>query len=184
MILAVSFHVREPFLPDIFILISFILFLLGSISLNKDHKIKGVHLLIIGNSIAILWYVINFFIPGILLPMSPTPEDLEFTLIYGTILAGLIPDLVLLLSLGILPLIVFFMNRTSSAIFFIALGAIAQIVSIGLSIDPSNQLLSVITLTFTTISMACFAYYGYNLRKYFLILFALLFFVAHVLLLL
>jgi hypothetical protein len=51
MIFTVSFHFREPFIPDIIALISFILFLVGSILLKKDQKIKGVNLLIIGGII-------------------------------------------------------------------------------------------------------------------------------------
>ncbi|MCJ7651859.1 MAG: hypothetical protein MUP85_24935, partial [Candidatus Lokiarchaeota archaeon] len=77
--MTVSFHFREPFIPDIIVLISFILFLVGGILMKKENKIKRVNLLIIGNAIAILWYCIDFFIPGILLPMVPTPEDIEFT---------------------------------------------------------------------------------------------------------
>ncbi len=128
--MSVSFHFREPFIPDIIVLISFILFLVSSILVKKDNKVKRANLLIIGGIIAILWYLIDFFIPGILLPMVPTPEDLEFTQIYRTIFTGVIPDLVLILSLGILPLLVFFMNRSSNSIFFVTLGATIQIISI------------------------------------------------------
>ena len=66
MIMTVSFHFREPFIPDIITLISFILFLVSSILVKKDNKVKRANLLIIGGAIAILWYLIDFFIPGIL----------------------------------------------------------------------------------------------------------------------
>jgi len=184
MIMTVSFHFREPFIPDIIALISFILFLVGSIFMKKDNKIKRVNLLIIGSAIAILWYCIDFFIPGILLPMVPTPEDIEFTYMYGAIFAGVIPDLVLILSLGILPLVVFFMNRSSNSIVMLALGGIIHIISILLGIDRYNPLLSAFSLTLTAISMACFAYYGYRIKNFLLILFAMLFFIARFLLLL
>ena len=184
MIMVVSFHFREPFIPDIIVLISFILFLVGGIFIKKDDVVKRANLLIIGSALAILWYIIDFFIPGILLPMVPTPEDLEFTRIYGTIFAGLIPDFVLILSLGILPLVVFFMNRSSNYIFFLTLGAITQIISILLGISRYNLLLSTFSLIITAISMACFAYYGYQIKNYLLILFALSFFIARLLFLL
>ena len=176
--MAISFHFREPFIPDIIALISFILFLVGSIYVKKDNEVKRANLLIIGSVIAILWYVIDFFIPGILLPLTPTPEDLEFVFIYGGIFAGLIPDFVLILSLGILPLVVFFANRSSNSIFMLALGGIIQIISIVLGIDQYNLLLSAFSLTLTAIGMACFAFYGYKIKNFFLIVFALLFFVG------
>ena len=182
--MTVSFHFREPFIPDIIALISFILFLVGCIFVKKDNKIKRVNLLIMGSTIAILWYCIDFFIPGILVPMAPTPEDLEFTLMYGGIFAGLIPDLVLIVSLGILPLVVFFMNRSSNSILMLALGGIIQIISIVLSIDRYNPLLSAFSLTLTAISMVFFAYYGYPIKNFLLILFALSFFIARFLFLL
>ena len=184
MIMTVSFHFREPFIPDIIALISFILFLVGSIFLKKDNKVKRVNLLIIGSAIAILWYVIDFFIPGIFLPAVPTPEDTEFTRIYGTIFTGLIPDIVLILGLGILPLVVFYLNRSTKSIFMLALGGIIQILSIVLGFDPYNLLLSAFSLTLTAIGMACFAFYGYKIKNFFLIVFALLFFVARFLYLL
>ncbi|MFX1455657.1 MAG: hypothetical protein ACFFDB_09815 [Promethearchaeota archaeon] len=104
MILTVSFHFREPFIPNIIILISLILFLVGNLYTRRDDSLKRANLLVIGSAIAILWYIIDLFIPGILLPLTPTPEDIEFTRIYGLILAGLIPDAVLILSLGIMPI--------------------------------------------------------------------------------
>ena len=184
MIMTVSFHFREPFIPDIIALISFVIFLLGSIFLKKNDKIKSVNLLIIGSTIAILWYCIDFFIPGIYVPMVPTPEDIEFTYMYGVIFAGLIPDLVLIVSLGILPLVVYFMNRSSNSIVMLALGGIMQIISIFIGIDRYNPLLSAFSLTLTAISMACFAYYGYQIKNFLLILFALSFFIARFLFLL
>ena len=66
MIMTASFHFREPFIPDIITLISFILFLVSSILVKKDNKVKRANLLIIGGAIAILWYLIDFFIQGIL----------------------------------------------------------------------------------------------------------------------
>ena len=184
MIMTVSFHFREPFIPDIIALISFIIFLVSSIFVKKDNKVKRANLLIIGSIIAILWYVIDFFIPGILLPMVPTPEDIEFTLIYGGILAGLIPDLVLILSLGILPLVVFIVNRSANSILMLALGAIMQIISIVLSFGRFNPLLSAFSLALTAISMANFAFYGYKIKNFLLIVFAVSFFVARLLFLL
>ena len=151
---------------------------------KKDDKLKRENLLIIGSAFAILWYIIDFFIPGILLPAVPTPGDLEFTRIYGTIFKGLIPDLVLILSLGLMPLVLFFMNRSSNSIVYLALGAIIQIISILLSSDPYDLLLSAFSLTATAISMANFAYYGYKIKNFFLILFSLSFFIARLLFLL
>jgi len=162
--MTVTFHFREPFIPDIIVLISFILFLVSSILVKKDDKVKRANILILGGIIAILWFFIDFFIPGILLPMVPTPEDLEFVQIYGTIFTGVIPDLVLILSFGILPLMVVFMNRSSNLIFILALGATIQIISILVSNDPYNPLLIGISLTLTAISMASFAYYGYQIK--------------------
>ena len=182
MILTVSFHFRDPFIPNIIILISLILLQFGNIIIKKNHKLKGASLLIIGSSIAILWYIIDFFIPGILLPMVPTPEDLEFTRIYGFFFAGLIQDVVLILSLGILPLAVFFLNRSSNSIYSLALGAFIIIISIVLGYDLFNLLLLTIFLTTAAISMAFFAYYGYKIKNLFLILFALSFIIAHLLL--
>jgi hypothetical protein len=184
MIMIINFHFREPYLPNIIILISLILLLISFILIKKSGKVQGANLLIMGASIAILWYIIDFFIPGIILPAIPTPEELEFTQIYGIILNGLISDLVLILSLGIIPLIIFFMNRSSKAISFFALGAIIQIFSISIGIDQYNLLMSAISLAVTAISMVLFAYYGYRIKNFFLILFALSFFIARLLLLL
>ena len=181
MIMVVGFHFRVPFIPNIIILISLILFLVGSILVKKDDKLKRANLLIIGSALAILWYFIDFFIPGIYLPSVPTPGDLEFTRIYGTIFNGLIPDLVLILSLGLIPLVVFFMNKSSNSIFYLALGAIIQIISILLSSDPYDLLLSAFSITTTAISMAFFAYYGYKIKNFFHILFSLSFFIARIL---
>jgi len=122
-----------------------------------------------------------FFIPGIYLPMVPTPEDLEFTQIYGTRFTGVIPDLILILSLGILPLLVFFMNRSSNSIFFLASGATVQIISVLVGNNPYNSLLTAISLTLTAISMAYYAYYGYQIMEFLLILFPLLFFIGRLL---
>ncbi|MFX1499115.1 MAG: hypothetical protein ACFFBH_16485 [Promethearchaeota archaeon] len=182
--MTVDFHFREPYIPNIIILISLILLLISFVFVKKDDKLKGAKLLIMGSIVAILWYFIDFFIPGILLPAIPTPEDLEFTRVYGIILIDLIPDLVLILSLGILPLVVFFMNRSSNSISFLALGAIIQIISIVVGIDQYNLLISVFSLTTTAISMAFFAYYGYIIKNFFLVLFALSFFIARLLFLL
>ena len=179
--MTVSFHFREPFIPDIIVLISFILFLVSSILVKKDDKVKRANLLIIGATLAILWYLIDFFIPGILLPMVPTPEDLKFVQIYGTIFTGVIPDLVLILSLRLLPLIVFFMNRSSNSIFILALGAIVQIIAVLVGSDPYNSLFTAASLTLTAISMASFAYYGYQIKNFLLILFPLLFFIGRLL---
>ena len=184
MIMTVSFHFREPFIPDVIVLISFIIFLVGGIFVKKDSELKRASLLIMGSIIAILWYLIDFFIPGIYLPLVPSPEDLEFTRIYGAIFTGYIPDIVLILSLGILPLVVFFSNRSSKSIFILALGAIIQIVSILISIDPNDPLLSVLSLTLTAISMACYVYYSYQIKNLLLILFAASFFVGRLLYLL
>lgn len=184
MILTVSFHFREPFIPDVILLISFILFLIGSIFIKKDNVVKRANLLIIGSLIAILWYVTDFFIPGIYLPVTPTPEDLEFTRIYGIIFTGLIPDFILIMSLGIMPLAVFFTNRSSKSIFVLALGAIIQILSIVVGFDLYNPLISVFFLTTTAISMACFFYYGCRIKNILLILFALSFFIGRLLYLL
>ena len=179
--MAVSFHFRVPFLPNIILLFSLILLLVGIILLKRHEKLRGANLLIIGNTIAISWYIIDFFIPGILLPLVPSPEDIEFTMIYGMIFTGLIPDLVLILSLGILPLLVFFMNRSSNSILFLALGAIMLIISILIAFDPYNLLLSIFTLITTAFSMGFFAYYGLKIKNYFIFLFSLSFFIARLL---
>jgi hypothetical protein len=157
------------------------MFLVGSILVKKDNKLKRANLLIIGSVIAILWYIIDFFIPGILLPFVPSPEDIEFTRIYGTIFTGIIPDIALILSLGILPLVVYFSNRSSNSILILALGATIQIIAILLSFDLYDPLLSVLFLTTTAISMACFTYYGYQIKNILLILFPILFFITRLL---
>jgi predicted neutral ceramidase superfamily lipid hydrolase len=182
--MAVSFHFRDPFLPNVIILFSFILLLVGSIVLKKRYKLKGANLLIIGSTIAFSWFVIDLFIPGIILPSVPSSEDIEFTRIYGMILNGLIRDIALILGLGILPLLVFFMNRSSNSILFLALGAVMQIISILLGFDADYLLLSAFSLATTAFSMAFFAYYGYKIKNYFIFLFSLSFFMARLLYLL
>ena len=178
MIMIITFHFREPYTPNIIILISLILLLISFILVKKDDKVKGASLLIMGVSVAILWYCIDFFIPGIFLPASPTPEELEFTRIYGIIFNGLISDLVLIVSLGIMPLVIFFMNRSSNAISFLALGAIIQIISIIIGFDQYNLVISAFSLIMTAISIALFANYGYMIKNFFLVSFALSFFIA------
>lgn len=184
MILTVSFHFRELFIPDLIMFISFVIFLVSSVFMKRQNEVKKANLFIIGSSIGVLWYFINFFIPGILLPLVPTPEDIEFTLIYGRIFTGIIPDAVLILSLGILPLVIFYKNKSSNSILFLALGASIQIAAVILSFDLYNPILTIILLTLTAISMACYAFYGYKIRNFVLILFSLSFFVARLLYLL
>lgn len=181
LIMAVTFHFREPFPPDIITLFSFILLLVGSIVLKKQNKLKDTYLLIIGSTIALVWYVSDLFIPGIFLPAVPSPEDLEFTRIYGMIFNGLIRDLALISGLGVLPLLLFFRNRSSDSILFLALGAIIEIISILLTVDPYNLLVFTFSLITTAFSMAFFAYYGYKIKNYFIILFSLSFIVARLL---
>ncbi|MFW9897230.1 MAG: hypothetical protein ACFFD7_15615 [Candidatus Thorarchaeota archaeon] len=181
MILTVSFHFREPFIPNIIILISLILFLVGSLYVKKDDSLKRANLLVIGSAIAILWYIVDFFIPGILLPLTPTPEDIEFTRIYGMIFAGLIPASVLILSLGIMPIAVYFMNRTAKSVIVLALGAVIQIVSVVIGFGQYGSMLSVFSLILTAISIAFFTYYGYQVKNLLFIVFAISFFIARAL---
>lgn len=181
MILTVSFHFREPFIPNIIILISLILFLVGNLYVRKDNTLKRANLLVIGSAIAILWYIIDFFIPGILLPLTPTPEDIEFTRIYGMIFTGLIPDAVLILSLGIIPIVIYFINRTANLLFVLALGAVIQILSVIIGFNQYGSVLAVFSLILTVISMGFFAYYGYQVKNILFIAFAVSFFVAHLL---
>ncbi|MFX1524281.1 MAG: hypothetical protein ACFFCC_12295 [Promethearchaeota archaeon] len=149
--------------------------------MRKDDSLKRANLLVIGSVIAILWYIIDFFIPGILLPLTPMPEDIEFTRIYGMILTGLIPDAVLILSLGIMPIAVYFINRTVKSVFLLVLGAVIQILSIVIGFNQYGSMLSMLSLILTAISMAFFAYYGYQVKNFLFILFAVSFFVARVL---
>jgi hypothetical protein len=176
--MAVTFHFREPFPPDIITLFSFILLLVGGVVLKKQNKLKDPYLLIIGSTIALVWYISDLFIPGIILPAVPSPEDLEFTRIYGMIFNGLLRDLALISGLGILPLLLFYRNRSSGSILFLALGAILAIISILLTFDPYQLLIATFSLTATAFSMAFFAYYGYKLKNYFILLFSLSFIIA------
>ncbi|MBY9009427.1 MAG: hypothetical protein KGD74_06145 [Candidatus Lokiarchaeota archaeon] len=66
----------------------------------------------------------------------------------------------------------------------LALGAIMQIISIVLSFDRFNPLLSAFSLAFTAISIASFTFYGYKIKNFLLIVFAVFFFAARVLFLL
>jgi hypothetical protein len=182
--MAINFHLREPFLPDIITLISFIFFLIASILLKKEKKLKVVNLLIVGSLIAIMWYIIDFFVPGIILPTSPTLEDLEFTRLFGIIFNGLIPDSVLILSLGIFPLLFFIKNKTTNSILFLGFSGIIQTISVIIGINPGTGLLSLISLTTTAISMGLLAYYSYNIKQLILIVFCVSFFISRLLLLL
>jgi hypothetical protein len=64
------------------------------------------------------------------------------------------------------------------------LGAIIQIIAIILSFDLYNTTLLVLFLITTAISMTCIAYYGYQIKNFLLVLFALSFFITRLLLVL
>ncbi|MBY9008262.1 MAG: hypothetical protein KGD74_00190 [Candidatus Lokiarchaeota archaeon] len=178
-IMTILFHLRDPVFSDIFALISFILYLIAGILASREKRLKATYLIVVGSLAGILWFIVNFFIPGILLPSVPTPEELEFTLVYGTIFNGLIQDAVLLFSMGIVPIIITLKNRSSESIKFLATGALIQIISILISIGPdSDGLLSLPSLITTGIAMAVLSYYSYRLKYYFLIAFATTFFIS------
>ena len=163
--MTILYHLRDPVISDIFALISFILYLIAGIVTTKEKRLKATYLLIVGSLAGILWFIINFFIPGIILPMVPTPEEIEFTLIYGMIFNGLIQDVVLIFSMGIVPIIITLKNRSSESIKFLAIGALIQIISILISIGPDSEgLLSLPSLIITGIAMAILSYYSYRFR--------------------
>ena len=177
--MTILFHLRDPVFSDLFALISFILYLIAGILASREKRLKATYLIVVGSLAGILWFIVNFFIPGILLPSVPTPEELEFTLVYGTIFNGLIQDAVLLFSMGIVPIIITLKNRSSESIKFLAIGALIQIISILISIGPdSDGLLSLPSLITTGIAMAVLSYYSYRLKYYFLIAFATTFFIS------
>ena len=111
--MAISFHFREPLISDIVALISYIFYLgYGIYFIRKQEKYKFSNSFIIGGILGIIWYISNFFIPGIILPAVPTQEEIEFTLLYGLIFNGLIQDVVLIISIGFLPFAFSFMNKS------------------------------------------------------------------------
>ena len=183
--MTILFHTRDPVLSDIFALISFILYLIAGILTTKEKRLKATYLFIVGSLAGILWFTINFFIPGIILPLVPTPEEIEFTLVYGMIFNGLVQDAVLIFSIGIVPILITLKNRSSESIKYLAIGALIQIISILLSLGPDSEgwffLPSLIT---TGISMAILSYYSFRLKYYFLIAFAMTFFFSRLIIVL
>jgi len=184
-VMTILFHTRDPVLSDIFALISFILYLIAGILTTKEKRLKATYLFIVGSLAGILWFTINFFIPGIILPLVPTPEEIEFTLVYGMIFNGLVQDVVLIFSIGIVPILITLKNRSSESIKYLAIGALIQIISILLSLGPDSEgwffLPSLIT---TGISMAILSYYSFRLKYYFLIAFAMTFFFSRLIIVL
>jgi hypothetical protein len=177
--MTILFHARDPVLSDIIALVSFILYLIAGILTTREKRLKATFLFIMGSIAGILWFIINFFIPGIILPMVPTPEEIEFTLTYGMIFNGLIQDIVLLFSMGIVPLIITLKNRSSESIKFLAVGALIQTISILISLGPdSDGLLSLPSLIITGIAMVFLSYYSFRFKYYFLIAFAATFFIS------
>jgi len=184
-VMTILFHTRDPVLSDIFALISFILYLIAGILTTKEKRLKATYLFIVGSLAGILWFITNFFIPGIILPLVPTPEEIEFTLVYGMIFNGLVQDVVLIFSIGIVPILITLKNRSSESIKYLAIGALIQIISILLSLGPDSEgwffLPSLIT---TGISMAILSYYSFRLKYYFLIAFAMTFFFSRLIIVL
>ena len=177
--MTILFHARDPVLSDIFALVSFGLYLIAGILRTREKRLKAAYLFIVGSLAGITWFIINFFIPGILLPAVPTPEEIEFTLTFGMIFNGLIQDLVLLFSMGIVPLIVTLKNRSSESIKFLAVGALIQIISILISLGPDyDGMLSLPSMILTGIAMVVFSYYSFKFKYFFLIAFAATFFIS------
>ena len=183
--MTILFHTRDPVLSDIFALISFILYLIAGILTTKEKRLKATYLFIVGSLAGILWFITNFFIPGIILPLVPTPEEIEFTLVYGMIFNGLVQDVVLIFSIGIVPILITLKNRSSESIKYLAIGALIQIISILLSLGPDSEgwffLPSLIT---TGMAMAVLSYYSFRLKHYFLIAFAMTFFFSRLIIVL
>jgi len=184
-VMTILFHTRDPVLSDIFALISFILYLIAGILTTKEKRLKATYLFIVGSLAGILWFITNFFIPGIILPLVPTPEEIEFTLVYGMIFNGLVQDVVLIFSIGIVPILITLKNRSSESIKYLAIGALIQIISILLSLGPDSEgwffLPSLIT---TGMAMAVLSYYSFRLKHYFLIAFAMTFFFSRLIIVL
>ncbi len=176
--MAISFHFRVPGISEILTLISFISLLIGSLLLKKENKHKATYLFLMGSSFEVLWQVINFFIPGIILPMIPSPEDIEFVGTYALIFTGIIPGTVLILSVGILPLLFALKNKKSDYIHSLEIGAIILIISVLIGMILGNSLLNIISMILLAISMFYFSLYGYYLKNWALIIFSVLFFIS------
>jgi hypothetical protein len=173
---------RDPILSDVIALISFILYLIAGILTTRKKNLKAAYYFIVGSFLGILWFIINFFIPGIILPLVPTPEEIEFTQTYGMIFNGLIQDLVLIFSMGIVPIIITLKNRSKESIKLLALGALIQIISILISLGPDAGGLAYLpSLIIAGIAMTTFSYFGYKRNNYFLIAFAATFFISRLL---
>ena len=167
-------------LTDIIGLISFMIYLIYSIKLmRKENRFKLDYLFLIGGSLGIIWFIINFFIPGIYLPLVPTQEEIEFTRLFGYFFNGLIQDIVLIFSLGITPLLFYSKNKLIEKIKYLALGALIQIISILISVGPDYYgLLSLPQLIISGIAMGFFIYYSFNINHPLLVVFAITFFIS------
>jgi len=176
--MVVSFHFRDPGLSEILTLIAFISLLIGSILIKKRNKRKATYLLLIGSLLLVIWQLIDFFIPGIILPLIPTTEDIEFVQTYGLIFTGIIPGAILILSIGILPLLFSLKNKKLDVNHFLEIGSIFLIISVIIRINLDNSMLNVISMIILAISMISFALYGYSLKNWALIIFSVLFFIS------
>lgn len=180
--MAISFHFREPMPGDIIALISFVFYLLSSLQIINKKELKLAYLFIVGSLLGVIWFIINFFIPGIILPAVPTPEEIEFTRIYGTIFNGYIQDIVLLFSLGIFPLIISLKNRDLESKRFLMIGAILAIIALLISIGPDSYgIESLPHVILAAIAMGFMAYFGFKVKYYLFILFVVLFFLSRIL---
>ena len=147
--------------------------------MRKQKNFRATYLFLLGSSIGVIWFIVDFFIPGIFLPAVPTQEEIEFTLLYGLIFNGLIQDFVLIFSIGVVPVLFFLKNKSSEKIKYLLIGALIQIVSVLISIGPDSYgLLSLPQVVISGIAMGFFIYYSSNNKHYLLVMFATTFFIS------
>jgi len=134
----------------------------------------------LGSSLALIWQIINFFIPGIYLS-SPTIEDLEFLSMYGLIFTGIIPGIILLLSISILPLIFTYKNKEVESIRYFAIGALIFIISVFIGVDLSSFIVNAFVLIIIASALVFLAIFGYKVKNWGFIIFSFLYFMSKLL---
>jgi len=169
--MTVSFYFQNPSFSDILSLSAFILYLMGVILLRKKEDVKFSMLLVIGSIITISWYIANFFIPRAILLANPNVQEVQFVKSYAYIIDELIPHLVLIFSIGILPIIVGINNRDNFGT-LLALGGVIFIASLITVPGLNNLTIAIISLIILRISMTFFAFYGYKLKQALFIIFS------------
>jgi hypothetical protein len=183
--MAISFHFREPAISDVIALLAFIIYLAYGIKvIRKTKNYKFAYSFLIGGLLGLIWFIINFFIPGIFLPAVPTQEEIDFTRFYGLVFNGLIQDIVLILSIGFFPFAFSLKNNSIENYKLLATGGFIQIIAVLYAIGPDAYgLFSLPQIIISGIAMAFFFYYGYINKQYLLLIFAATFFVSRVFLL-